>query len=79
MSDDHDDSTLARQVRGIETLLEERMVVTIEPKLIVPGLGAVNLEDDVVVRADGPEYLSDLPRELFVLADGAAEPLGARL
>ena len=27
MSDDHDDSTLARQVRGVETLLEERGLV----------------------------------------------------
>jgi nitrile hydratase len=27
MSDDHDDSTIARQVRGIETLLEERGLV----------------------------------------------------
>ena len=27
MSDDHDDSTIARQVRGVETLLEERGLV----------------------------------------------------
>ncbi len=27
MSDEHDDSTLARQVRGVETLLEERGIV----------------------------------------------------
>jgi Xaa-Pro dipeptidase len=64
---------------GVETPIEEGMVLTIEPKLIVPGLGAVNFEDDVVVRAGGPEYLSELPRELFVLEAGAAEPLGARL
>lgn len=64
---------------GVEMPIEAGMVVTIEPKLIVPGVGAVNFEDDVVVRDDGAEYLSDLPRELFVLDGGAAEPLGARL
>jgi Xaa-Pro dipeptidase len=64
---------------GVETAIEERMVLTIEPKLIAPGLGAVNVEDDVVVRSDGAEYLSDLPRDLFVVEDGRAESLGARL
>lgn len=63
----------------VETPLEEGMVLTIEPKLIAPSTGTVNFEDDVVVRSSGAEYLSDLPRELFVLSDGAAEPLGARL
>ncbi len=64
---------------GVETPLEQGMVLTIEPKLVAPGIGVVNFEDDVVVRSDGCEYLSDLPRELFVIEGGAAEPLGARL
>jgi Xaa-Pro aminopeptidase len=63
----------------VETPLEERMVLTIEPKLIAPGRGTVNFEDDVVVGVDGAEYLSDLPRELFVLEAGTATPLAARL
>lgn len=64
---------------GVDLAIETGMVLTIEPKLIVPGVGAVNFEDDVVVRPGGAEYLSDLPRELFVLDGGVAEPLGARL
>lgn len=64
---------------GADMPIEAGMVLTIEPKLIVPDVGAVNFEDDVVVHSDGAEYLSDLPRELFVLEGGAAEPLGARL
>ncbi|MDO8187948.1 Xaa-Pro peptidase family protein [Conexibacter sp. JD483] len=53
-----------------QTVLAEGMVLAIEPKLISPGFGAVNLEDDVVVRADGCELLSAMPRVVFVL-DGA--------
>jgi Xaa-Pro aminopeptidase len=62
-----------------DTPLEPGMVLTIEPKLIAPGIGTVNFEDDVVVGPDGCDYLSELPRELFVLEGAAAEPLGARL
>jgi Xaa-Pro aminopeptidase len=36
----------------------------------------VNIEDDVVVTADGFELLGSLPRALFVVSgDGAAEPV----
>jgi Xaa-Pro dipeptidase len=64
---------------GATVLLEEGMVLTIEPKLMVPGVGAVNLEDDVVVGSAGNEYLNGLPRDLFVIADGIGEPYGAPL
>lgn len=57
---------------GVETPLQEGMILTVEPKLISPELGAVNVEDDVVVTADGCEILGDLPRSLFVVAgDGS--------
>ena len=45
------------------------MVLAVEPKLISPAFGAVNIEDDVVVTADGCELLGDLPRCLFVVGD----------
>ncbi len=38
---------------GVETPLQEGMILTVEPKLISPDFGAVNIEDDVVVTADG--------------------------
>ncbi len=42
-------------------------VVTIEPGIYVPGLGGVRIEDDVVLRSDGPELLTHSPRELIIV------------
>lgn len=50
-----------------DTPLEEGMIFTIEPGIYRAGTGGVRLEDDVVVRADGPEVLSSLPLELVEL------------
>ena len=41
-------------------------VITIEPKFMVPGQGAVMVEDDIVVTPSGHEVISTLERELFV-------------
>jgi Xaa-Pro aminopeptidase len=54
---------------GVHTPLQEGMILTVEPKLISPDFGAVNIEDDVVVTPDGCEILGDLPRVLFVISD----------
>ncbi len=50
-----------------ETSLEEGMIFTIEPGIYRPGTGGIRLEDDVVVRGDGPEVLSSLSLELVEL------------
>lgn len=50
---------------GSREPLPEGAVVTIEPKFMVPGLGAVMVEDDILVTPGGREVLSDLERELF--------------
>jgi Xaa-Pro aminopeptidase len=47
--------------------LEEGMVFTIEPRLTVPGFGVVTIENMVVVRASGAEYLSTPQTELLLL------------
>jgi Xaa-Pro aminopeptidase len=44
--------------------LESGMVVTIEPGIYVPGAGGVRIEDDVLVRDEGCEVLTTLPRNL---------------
>ena len=48
--------------------LAEGTILTIEPGIYRAGVGGIRLEDDVVVRAGGPEILSTLPLELVELA-----------
>lgn len=45
-----------------ETVLEEGMVFSIEPGIYLPGRFGIRLEDIVILREDGPEILSELPR-----------------
>lgn len=48
-----------------EEALEEGTVFSVEPGIYLQGRFGVRLEEIVVVRADGPEILSELPRDLF--------------
>lgn len=50
---------------GGEGLLEPGMVVTIEPKFMVPGVGSVMIEDDFLVTSEGCRRLSRVSDELF--------------
>jgi Xaa-Pro aminopeptidase len=47
--------------------LKENMIFTIEPGIYVPGLGGVRIEDMVLVRPNGAEVLTRLPRSLEVV------------
>ncbi|BCH35458.1 peptidase M24 [Mesorhizobium sp. L-8-10] len=49
-----------------ETVLEEGMVFSIEPGIYLPGRFGIRLEEIVILREDGPEILSTLPRDLHV-------------
>jgi Xaa-Pro dipeptidase len=51
---------------GYREPLPARAVITIEPKFMVPGQGAVMVEDDIIVTPSGHEVISSLERELFV-------------
>ena len=50
-----------------DAVLREGMIFTIEPGIYHSENGGIRLEDDVLVGADGPVLLSDLPLELRVL------------
>ena len=47
-----------------EMVLQERMVLAIEPGIYIPGLGGMRIEQNYVLWADGAEPLSRLPFEL---------------
>lgn len=49
-----------------QTVLEEGMVFSIEPGIYLPGRFGIRLEDIVILRADGPEILSALPRTVHI-------------
>lgn len=47
------------------TALAENMTIALEPKVIIPEWGAIDLEDTAVVTATGCEIFCPVPRELF--------------
>lgn len=47
---------------GSHETLEEGMVFTVEPGIYIPGEGGVRVEDMVLVKKQGPELLTTLPR-----------------
>jgi Xaa-Pro aminopeptidase len=49
-----------------DSVLEEGMVFSIEPGVYIPGRFGIRLEDIIIVRENGPEILSSLPRDLHV-------------
>lgn len=60
----HEAPRLARTADGA---LPVGAVVTIEPGVYRPGWGGVRIEDDVVLGPDGPQILTNFPRELIEL------------
>ncbi|MCX7559040.1 Xaa-Pro peptidase family protein [Sulfitobacter sp. F26204] len=52
-----------------QVVLEEGMVFSIEPGIYLPDRFGIRLEDIVILRADGAEILSELPRDLQIIAE----------
>ncbi len=51
-----------------QSVLDEGMVFSIEPGIYLPGRFGLRLEDIVIMRTDGPEVLSELPRDIQVIS-----------
>jgi Xaa-Pro dipeptidase len=52
---------------GNKLALEPGMTYTVEPGIYLPGRGGVRIEDDVLVKQDGAESLTTLPREIITI------------
>ncbi len=50
-----------------DTILEAGMVFSIEPGIYLPGRFGIRLEDIVILREDGPEVFSMLPRAVHMV------------
>ncbi|WP_332646700.1 M24 family metallopeptidase [Lysinibacillus sp. 54212] len=50
-----------------DTVLEQNMVVTIEPGVYLPGIGGVRIEDDILITENGNERLTHSTKELIIL------------
>ncbi len=56
-----------RLARKSEDVLQEGMVVTVEPGIYIPGFGGVRIEDDIVLTTDGCARLTHATKELLIL------------
>lgn len=52
---------------GNTAIIEEHMVLTIEPGIYIPNLGGIRIEDDVVMTKNGAKVLTTLTKELIIL------------
>jgi Xaa-Pro aminopeptidase len=50
-----------------EKIMENGMVVTVEPGIYLEGLGGVRIEDMIVINNDQPLILTSAPKELIVV------------
>jgi Xaa-Pro aminopeptidase len=58
---------MPRLGRGEETVLQEGMVLTVEPGVYLEREGGIRIEDDIVVTATGAVNLTTAPRDFFEL------------
>lgn len=60
----HDGGTMSPVT---DIVLEENMILTVEPGIYIPGFGGVRIEDDVRITKEGCEVLTNASKELMVI------------
>ncbi len=55
--------------KGQKLVLEDNMVIALEPKLIFPGKGVVGIENTHLVTKDGLEQLTNFAEQIFYIND----------
>ena len=63
----HEEPRLSAQS---ETILEEGMVVTVEPGIYIPGLGGVRIENTCYITSDGYRSFFDASTDLNIIDGG---------
>src|SRR4030042_2415141 len=58
---------LPRITRNVKEVIKENMIFTIEPGIYLPRIGGVRIEDMVLVKSDGSEVLTRLPKKLEII------------
>jgi len=58
---------MPRLGRGETTILQEGMVLTVEPGVYIEGLGGIRIEDEVLVETSGCVDLTTAPRDFLEL------------
>lgn len=48
-------------------IMDDGMVVTVEPGIYIPGLGGVRIEDMIVINGNNPSVLTSSPRDMIVI------------
>ncbi len=60
---------------GSQHVLQENMLISIEPGIYIPGLGGFRHSDTVLVTRDGYELLTNYPRDIQSLTITSSKPL----
>ncbi|MGA2141191.1 MAG: M24 family metallopeptidase, partial [Brevinematales bacterium] len=51
--------------KGMDLMIEEGMVIAIEPKVSLAGYGVIGVEDTIVIKQGGNQFLTEASRNFI--------------